>query len=353
MLAERRMTTSDPATRPVALAADGVPGLGSSHDDEFGLAPIVARSYWGGVWRRLRRDRVAVAGGIFIVVLVIVAFAGAPIAAHFLGHGPNDPAFVGGLDKDQFPAGPWTWVGYPGDQELYILGADSTLPRDEFLRLLYGAQVSLEVGIGATIFTIGFGLILGAIAGFYGGWLDTIISRAIEVTLALPYLLMVIALGAVLGDTLRDVTFGFLGRGVVLLVVVFSLLGWFYPARLFRGVVLPLREKEFIEAARMVGASNMRIIRSHILPHLVGPLMVYSTLSVATFVVAEAGLSFLGLGIPLPTASWGSLLSDSSKYLTHRPLLMVWPGVILLFTVLSFNLLGDGLRDAFDPRGSR
>jgi len=237
--------------------------------------------------------------------------------------------------------------------QLFILGSDSTLARDEFLRLLYGAQVSLEVGVGATIFVILLGVLFGAIAGFYGGWSDTLISRAIEITMAFPYLLFVIALAGTVGASLNTVTFGFLGEGVVTLVLIFGLLGWFYTARVFRSVVLGLREKEFVEAARMVGASNSRIIRSHILPHLVGPIIVLATLSVAAFILAEAGLSFLGLGVQLPTASWGSLLADAPQYYTQRPLLMVWPGLALIMTTLAFNLLGDGLRDAFDPRASR
>ena len=134
---------------------------------------------------------------------------------------------------------------------------------------------------------------------------------------------------------------------------MFGFLGWFYSARVFRSVTLSLREKEFVEAARMVGSSNWRILRSHILPHLVGPLIVLVTLSVAAFILAEAGLSFLGLGIALPTASWGTLLADAPHYYTEQPLLMVWPGIALLLTTLSFNLLGDGLRDAFDPKSSR
>jgi len=149
------------------------------------------------------------------------------------------------------------------------------------------------------------------------------------------------------------VTLGFLAPGVLTLVVVFGFLGWFYSARVFRGLTLSLREKEFVEAARMVGSSNSRIIRSHILPHLVGPLIVLATLNLAATILAEAGLSFLGLGIPVPTASWGNLLAEAPAYYDTRPLLMIWPGLALVFTTLSVNLLGDGLRDALDPRSSR
>ncbi len=197
------------------------------------------------------------------------------------------------------------------------------------------------------------GVIMGSVAGFFGGTTDTLISRVIEITMAFPYLLFVIALASTVGSRVDDITFGFLGQGVLTLVLVFGFFSWFYAARVFRGIVLSLREKEFVDAARMVGASNIRIIRSHVLPHLVGPLIVLSTLNIAAFVIAEAGLSFLGLGIKLPTASWGNLLADAPNFYSTRPLLMVWPGIALLFTVLAFNLFGDGLRDAFDPRATR
>ena len=167
------------------------------------------------------------------------------------------------------------------------------------------------------------------------------------------YLLFVIALASTVGDRLDSVTFGFLGNGVVTLVLILGLFSWFYPARIVRAQILSLREKEFIEAARMVGASDSRIIRSHLLPHLVAPIIVLSTIVVAQNILAEAGLSFLGLGIKLPTASWGNLLQAGAKFYTTQPWLMLWPGLAVLFTTLAFNLLGDGLRDAFDPRSSR
>lgn len=354
----------DPSSQTPILAGAGGPSVrldetASDLGGDGAQASVQARGYWEGIWKRLQRDKLALVGAGFIVVLFIVAFAGAPLAAHLLGHGPNEPFLVsGGLDADQLPAGPFTTVGKLQedgtlDEQLFILGSDSTLARDEFLRLLYGAQVSLEVGVGATFLVIMLGVLFGAVAGFYGGWSDTLISRAIEITMAFPYLLFVITLAGTVGASLNKVTFGFLGEGVMTLVLIFGLLGWFYTARVFRSVVLSLREKEFVEAARMVGASNARIIRSHILPHLVGPIIVLATLSVAAFILAEAGLSFLGLGVQLPTASWGSLLAQAPQYYTQRPLLMVWPGLALVLTTLAFNLLGDGLRDAFDPRASR
>jgi peptide/nickel transport system permease protein len=319
-------------------------------------AAIKARGYWEQVWLRFRRDRLAISGGITILLLVFGAFVGAPIASALLGHGPNDLYFLGGVNQSTLlPVGPFTRIPddlHPGHTTLFILGADSTLGRDEFLRLLYGARASFEVALLATAGSIGIGVVLGAIAGYYRGWVDTAVSRVTEVAMAFPGGLFVIALASTTGDRLNDVTLGFLAPGVVTLTLVFSGLGWFFSARIVRSLVLSLREKEFVEAARMVGSSDARIIRSHILPHLVGPIIVYSTLTVGTYILAEAGFSFLGVGIKLPTASWGNLLEQATQYYTQQPWLMVWPGLAVLITTLAFNLLGDGLRDAFDPRST-
>jgi len=234
-----------------------------------------------------------------------------------------------------------------------VLGSANRLGQDEFLRLLYGARVSLEVALLSTFGVMVIGVILGSIAGYFRGWTDTIISRVTEITMAFPLLLFIVALAATIGPQLDSITLGgIFPNGVVTLVLIFVIFGWFYPARIMRASVLSIREKEYIEAARMIGASDARIIRSHVLPHLIAPMIVYSTLIVASYVLFEAGLSFLGLGIKPPTASWGNLLSDAPQYYTTRPLLMLWPGLAVLLTTLAFNLLGDGLRDAFDPRSS-
>ena len=316
-----------------------------------GEAAVKARGYWEGVWLRLRRDKFALAGGAFIIFMFLVAFVGAPIAAKILGHGPNDQ-FYTAVDADSFlPVGPMTWVETPdGGKTLFILGADSTIGRDLFLRLLYGARTSLEVAVFATLFSVGLGVLLGALAGYFRGSVDTVVSRLSEIVMAFPGLLFIIAISAIAGEQLNGITFGVLAPGVFTLVLVFSLLGWFYPARIVRGQVLSLREKEFVEAARMTGASDWRIVRSHLLPHLVGPVIVYATLIVASLVIAEAGLSFLGLGIQEPTASWGNILAQAPQYYLTVPSLMIWPGLAILLATLAFNLLGDGLRDAFDPR---
>ncbi|TML56035.1 MAG: ABC transporter permease, partial [Actinobacteria bacterium] len=222
----------------------------------------------------------------------------------------------------------------------------------EFLRLLYGAQVSLEVALLSTLGVMIIGVMMGSIAGYFRGWSDTIISRVTEITMAFPVLLFVIALAATVGPRLDNLTFGVFGHGVLTLTFIFTMFGWFYPARIMRAQVLSIREKEYIEAARMIGASDGRIIRSHVLPHLVAPIIVYSTLIIASYVLAEAGLSFLGLGIHPPQSS-GNLLASAPDYYLAQPWLMLWPGLAVLLTTLAFNLLGDGLRDSFDPRAAQ
>jgi peptide/nickel transport system permease protein len=315
---------------------------------------VRARGYWEQVWRRFKRDRVAIGAVGFIVLLVLLAFPGAWLAENRLGHGPHEPFIPYALDERLIPVGPMTRVVdiNTGDTTLFVLGADSTLGRDAFLRLLYGARVSLLVALLSTFGVVVIGVILGSLAGFYRGWLDTIISRLSEIVMAFPLLLFIIALASTVGPRLNDFTLGIFQPGVLTLVIIFTMFGWFYPARIVRSQVLSLREKEFVEAARMIGASDWRIIRSHILPHLVAPVTVYSTLIVAQYVLAEAGLSFLGVGIDESVPSWGNMLAQGPNFYTTQPWLMVWPGVAVLLTTLAFNLLGDGLRDAFDPRAT-
>jgi peptide/nickel transport system permease protein len=313
---------------------------------------IRARGYWEQVWRRFKRDRVALGSIFFLFFVVLTCFPGAWIAEAIIGHSPNDP-FPEGIDDGLIPVGPWSHVTNPftGESQVLVLGASDTLGRDEFLRLLYGGRVSLQVAVLATVGVMLIGTILGSAAGYYRGWVDTVISRLTEITMAFPILLFVIALASTAGSRLNEITFGgLLSEGVVTLVLVFWVFGWFYPARIIRAKVLSLREKEFVEAAQMTGASDWRIIRSHLLPHLVAPIIVYSTLVLASYILFEAALSFLGVGIPLPTPSWGNLLSSAPEFYTSQPWLMLWPGLAVVLTTLAFNLLGDGLRDAFDPR---
>jgi peptide/nickel transport system permease protein len=340
------MATTDPTT----LLPGGAALAGSAGDVEGGA--VEARGYWENAFRRLRRDRLAIVSAIVIVSFVLVAFIGAPLAERWVGHGPND-LVAGGVDNFK-PVGPLSTVSDgQGGQTHLVLGASDLVGRDEFLRLLSGAQVSLEVGILSTIVGLGLGLVLGLLAGFYGGVADTIVSRLTEIVMAFPLLLFLIAIGATLGDRLDSITLGGLvSPGVFALTMVIGLFTWFYPARIIRAQVLSLREKEFIEAARMVGSSNFRIMRSHLLPHLVGTIIVYGTLTVAINILLESTLSFLGVGLPAPNASWGNMLDEAVQFYTIQPWLIVWPGLALLVLTLAFNLLGDGLRDALDPRAT-
>ncbi len=322
------------------------------------LEAIKQRGYWESIFIRFRRDKVAVVSLGFVIFLFLSAFVGGPVAAHFLGHGPNTFFLTGVRQSDYVPVPPWTHVSladYPGEpghfgHTLFILGAADQEGHDMFLRLLYGAQTSLEVGVFATLASVSLGVLMGLIAGYFRGWVDTVISRLIELTMVFPGLLLIIGIDIVAGPRLNNLTLGFLQPGVLTLVLIFSIFGWFYPARIMRGVVLSLREKEFVEAARMTGASDLRIMRSHLLPHLVAPIIVYSTILVAGNILGEAGLSFIGLGIVPPTASWGNLLANAPNYYQSDVWLLILPGIAILLTTIAFNLLGDGLRDAFDPR---
>jgi len=342
------------------VVSAGAGGLGAAIATESGgdlgveMEEVKARGYWELVWRRFRKDKVAIGSGIFIILLVAFAFGASPIVRHYVGHGPNDLfLYPPAVNKAFLPANPWTHVknANTGHTDILVLGAANRLGQDELLRLMYGAQISLEVAILSTVGVMLIGVILGSAAGYFRGWSDTIISRITEITMAFPVLIFVISLAATVGPRLDSITLGVFPQGVITLVLIFTLFGWFYPARIMRAQVLSIREKEYVEAARMVGASDARIIRSHVLPHLVAPMIVYSTLIVASYVLFEAGLSFLGVGIKF-NASWGNLLSGAVDFYTTRPLLMVWPGLALMLTTLAFNLLGDGLRDAFDPRAS-
>jgi peptide/nickel transport system permease protein len=339
------MATTDPTT-----VLPGGAALAGAAGDVEGGGGVEARGYWENAFRRLRRDRLAIVSAVVIVLFIIIPFIGLPLATRWLGHGPND--LVPGGVENFVPVGPFSTVSDgQGGTTYLLLGASDLVGRDEFLRLLAGAQVSIEVGILSTLVGLGLGLVLGLMAGFYGGAADTIVSRLTEIVMAFPLLLFLIAISATLGDRINGITFGgLLNPGVFALTMVIGLFTWFYPARIIRAQVLSLREKEFIEAARMVGSSNFRIMRSHLLPHLVGTIIVYGTLTVAINILLESTLSFLGVGLPPPNASWGNMLDEATQLYTIQPWLIVWPGLALLILTLAFNLLGDGLRDALDPR---
>jgi peptide/nickel transport system permease protein len=319
-----------------------VAGAAEVHPETV-VASIQGRSPRQIFWARFRQDRAALLGAVVVVILLLLAiFAG--VISNLIGHGPNTP-YLDMTDDFGIPKGP---------SSSFWFGADGS-GRDLFVRVLYGARTSLMVAGIATTISMTVGTIVGVIAGYYRGWVDTVISRASDVVLALPQLLLAIGIAAACGTTSKGCLNGIIQPGLSLVIFVISAFTWPYIARIVRSTTLSLREKEFVEAARSLGASNTRIIFREILPNLVAPITIWATLLIPANILFEAGLSFLGLGVPVTTASWGSALSEASDGGLYRdaPWMMIFPGIFLVMTTLAFNLLGDGLRDALDPRSER
>jgi peptide/nickel transport system permease protein len=390
-------------------AAELLQDTGGTITDEAATVTgeIAARSPLALFWRRLRRDKVALVALTFIVLLIATALFAGQIVKLFGAHPPN--AQNSNALDDFGSAAP------PGHG--YLMGTDA-LGRDVFSRTIYGARVSLEVAFLATGLIVVIGVTLGMIAGYYRGFVDTALSRSMDVVLAFPVLLLALGLGAacslkgcltanavgrdlfvagalvmlipVLTTAIAQargrpgfnaisgsdwvlrlapggliivlgLIFSFLvpsqktliEPGLPVVIFVITLAGWPYMARIIRGQVLSLREKEFVEAARSLGASDTRIIFRHILPNLVAPIIVYTTLLIPTNILFEAALSFLGVGVQPPTASWGAMIADAISIFDTAWWYMTFPGVALLLTVLAFNLIGDGLQDALNPRTGR
>ena len=308
---------------------------------------IAARSPAQLFWRRLRADRVAMVSGIFLIVLILVAIA-APLVVKLLGvPGPNvqDPNT---LDAFGSPTGP---------SGAHPFGVDQ-IGRDVLSRVIYGARVSLEVGLSGTAIATAIGTVIGLVAGFFGRWVDTLLMRMVDVFLAFPVIVFGLGIGDACGVRGCLKAFGteLIQPGLATVIFIIALSSFTYIARIVRGQVLSIREKEFVEAARSLGASNRRILFKEILPNLLAPLIVYSSLLIPTNILLEAALSFLGVGVRPPTASWGQMISDAGNDIlgtTPAWWYMVFPGVALLLTVLAFNLLGDGLLDALNPRSNR
>ena len=315
-------------------------GAGGSSPELAQRAAVEARTPMALAFARLRHDRVAIGAAVLLVILILLAIC-APLVAKLTGHGVNQQLPSEGLTPDGFPVTP---------NSSFLLGADQ-LGRDVLVRTLYGARISLLVGIVATAIALVVGTIVGVIAGFVGGRTDTVLSRVIDIFLSFPFLVTALTLVALNRDAQGQPR----TNPIILVMVVISLFTWTFFARLIRGQVLSLREREFIEAARSLGASNRRIMMVDLLPNLVAPMIVYATLQIPLNIVFEATLSYLGVGVRPPTPSWGNMINDaqSSAFYQTQPAFLLGPGIALLLTVLAFNLLGDGLRDALDPRSSR
>ena len=319
-----------PSNDPVRRPTEPVDSAGHAVRDETPQMPTLPgagevakranRTLWGDAWLRLRKNKLAIGGLVWITIVLLMTisadlwvpqFFADPISTEFGSLEPPSAAHPFGTDQ----------IGH-----------------DVFSRVIYGARVSLAVGVLAVGISLVIGLIMGALSGYYGGLLDAFVMRVADVFFAFPYTLFAIALLAVLGPSYRNV------------FIAIGILGWPSIARVFRSSILSVKENEYVDAARAMGASDLRIMFRHIMPNAIAPIIVYGTMSVGGAIITEAALSFLGMGVQPPTPSWGLMLSESKALMIPAPWLTIWPGFAILTTVLAFVLMGDGLRDALDVK---
>lgn len=286
--------------------------------------------YYALIWRRLKRDHVAMLGAILVVILVLVALL-APVIA------PHDPTeqFRDGLTPDGQPISSTLLNG----STQFPLGTDAN-GRDLFSRILYGARVSLLVGVLANLLAVALGTLIGATAGYWGGWVEMLLMRFTDIMMAFPTLLLAMTLVAILKPSLW------------IIILVIGLVYWTWIARVVYGQVVALRERDYVTASRALGAERVYVLFAHILPQLAPTIIVWGTLGIATNVMLEASLSYLGIGVQPPTPSWGGMIQQGQSFYRSAPWLVIFPGLAIIFTVFAFNLLGDGLRDALDPTQS-
>jgi len=301
---------------------------------------IEGRSLGQIAWMRLKRDKVAMAGGVIVVLLILIAIVGP-----YFVQDPN--LYHANLINPTFsrPNGP-----FGGISLAHPLGVEPLTGRDMLARIVVGARYSLLIGFLATALAVFIGVVMGVISGYFGGWVDSVIARTMDIFLAFPLLVFAIALVGVIPGS----AFGLSGNTlrVFLLVFIIGFFAWPYMGRIIRGQALSLREREFVDAARSLGARGPYILVRELLPNLVGPILVYSTLLIPTNILFEAALDYLGVGLIPPTPSWGYMLSTavSQGFFAVDPWYMIIPGLAIFITIMSFNLFGDGLRDALDPR---
>ena len=284
-----------------------------------------SRTLWGDAWSRLKRNKLAIIGAIWILLMILVALTADLWVPQTLGS-PTEADSTVMKSMSRLPPS----LEHP-------FGTD-TLGRDVLCRVIYGARISLAVGVLATAISTLIGLVAGALAAYNGGWWDTIIMRTADIFLAFPYTLFVIAMLAVIGPGIQNV------------FIAIGILGWPSIARVFRSAILSVKENDYVDAARAMGASNARIITRHIFPNSVASVVVYATMNIGGAILTESALSFLGMGVVPPDPSWGIMIQDGQTYLATEPWLMIMPGIAILTTVLAFTLLGDGLRDALDVK---
>jgi peptide/nickel transport system permease protein/oligopeptide transport system permease protein len=326
MMTSKKSTPEDRIRQDGVHDFDGGPGTGS---------PLIVehpghqnRTLGGDAWYRLKRNKLAVVALVWIAIVALAAITADLWVPQMFG----DPLTINSqtaATQRLLPPSP----GHP-------MGTDD-LGRDIFGRVIYGARVSLTVGVVATAIAVFIGVFLGAISGYYGKWTDSLIMRGTDIFLAFPYILFAILILAVLPPSVR---------GIMPVILAIGLLGWPTFARLFRGSVLSVKENDYTDAGRALGASDSSLMFRHIAPNAIAPIVVYATMSIGGAILTEAALSFLGLGIQPPQVSWGQMIESSRGYLVTAPFLVLWPGLAILSTVLAFTLLGDGVRDALDVK---
>jgi peptide/nickel transport system permease protein/oligopeptide transport system permease protein len=327
-------------TAPLELPTDAAP---EAVLEGIGGEAIQGRSLGQIAWMRLRRDKVAMAGGVVIIFLILVAIIGPFLVQSPTLYHPNliNPTF-------SRPNGPFGGISLS-----HPLGVEPVTGRDMLSRIVNGARVSLLIAFLATALAVGIGVVMGVLSGYAGGWLDAVIARTMDVFLAFPLLVFAIALVGVIPSS----AFGLSGNSlrIGLLIFVIGFFAWPYMGRIIRGQTLSLREREFVDAARSLGARGPYVLFRELLPNLWGPILVYATLLIPTNILFEAALSYLGVGIIPPTPSWGGMISDAvtNGFYAVDPMYMIIPGLAIFITVMAFNLFGDGLRDALDPRSAR
>jgi peptide/nickel transport system permease protein len=314
---------SDPDSSAEAPVITGPADSAIMAPEEEGFG--TGRTLWADAWRRLRKNRLALAGLVWIIIVILVAATATLWVPRYLG----DPTYIDTAKVAQLKLNP--------PSAAHPFGTD-TLGRDILSRVIYGARVSLMVGVVAVAIMVAIGLIAGAVAAYYGGWWDSVIMRTADVFLAFPYVLFAVILIAVMGKGVQNV---FLAIGII---------GWPSIARVFRSSIFGVKGNEYVDAARSMGASTRRILFRHIMPNAISPIIVVATMTIGGAILAEAALSFLGMGVQPPAPSWGGMLSEARSYLFSAPWLMLYPGIAILTTVLAFVLLGDGLRDALDVK---
>ena len=302
---------------------------------------IAARSPWQLFARRFREDKFALVGLGFLVLIILIAIFAPLVCSLFGAPGPYKQDTTA-LDIFGQPTGPTS---------AHLFGVDQ-IGRDVFSRVIYCARISLLVAFVSTAITTAFGVMCGLFAGYYRGWVDTLVSRTVDAMLAIPYLLLAIGLASACSFG-NGCLGGLVKPGVPVVIAVIAVTSWTYPARIIRGQVLSLREKEFVDAARSLGASNFRIIVKELLPNLTAPIVVFASTFLPTAILFEAALSFLGVGVQPPTPSWGQMISDAAPNISTQWWYMLFPGLALLFTALAFNFAGDAFTDALNPRSRR